>query len=237
MPKKRIQSRLVRKQHKQLVRQTVWSSIIGIVLVLAFIFWVLPNSVRLLGLLLDTTLIEETDAIPPQVPILSQPNKATGETPLLVKGFAEPDSQVIFVLNGGQLDPVVVGEEGTFEQSLPLTEGDNIFLAYSKDEAENESRETKLYEVALDTEPPAIALDELADGTQIVGKDNRQLVIQGVTEPQARVHINDRPVLANSQGAFRSSYRLNEGDNELLFKVVDLAGNENELTLTVKFKL
>ncbi|MBU0978315.1 MAG: hypothetical protein ABIJ33_00970 [Patescibacteria group bacterium] len=233
----RTQSRLVRKEHKQLVKQTVWSVIIGLALILAFVFWVLPNSVRFLGLLLDTGITEQTDQIPPQVPVISLLEKSTNQTPFTVKGFGEPESQIIFVLNGDRLEPVVVGEESTFEASLPLTEGDNIFIAFSMDKAENESKETKTYQVVLDTELPTLTLDNIFDGQQVVGRDNQQLAIRGLTDPQARVYINDRPILADFEGAFSSTYRLDEGDNQLLLKVVDRAGNEGQMELTIKFKL
>jgi len=237
MPVNRTQSRLVRKEHKQLVRQTLWSVVIGLILILAFVFLVIPNSVRLLGLLLDTSIVEQTDQIPPQVPVISQSEKFTNQTPFLVKGFGEPESQIIFVINGERSEPVIVGEESTFEASIPLTEGDNSFTAFSIDSAGNESKETKSYQVTLDTELPTLTLDNLADGQQIMGRDNQQLVIRGLTDPQARVYINDRPVLADFEGAFSSTYRLNEGDNKLLLKVIDRAGNEGQMELTIKFKL
>jgi len=227
----------VRKQHKQLVKQTVWSIIIGLALIVIFIFWVLPNSVRFLGFWVDTNVTEQTDQIPPQVPVISLSQKSTHQTPFQVKGFGEPESLIVFVLNGEQLEPITVNQEGTFEAALPLTEGENIFTAFSRDKFENESRVTKDYDVTLDTEVPTLTLDNVFDGQQIVGRDNQQLVIRGITDPQARVYVNDKPVLADFEGAFNTTYRLNEGDNKLVLKVIDKAGNEGGMELTVKFKL
>lgn len=231
----KVSSRLARKQQRKLVRQTIWSIIGGGLLLLVFLFWVLPNSVRLLSGVLDTTF-EEKDEIPPQVPIFSQPATATNLSPYLLKGFAEPGSKVFVSVNGNE-NEVVTGDDGVFEAELGLTEGENVFSAVSEDAAGNRSRETEAYQIDLDSQLPSLAIDNISDGQEFIGKDQQQLTIAGITDPSARVYINQRLVLARTDGSFKFTLRLNEGENKLTFKVIDKAGNEAEFEYTVFFKL
>lgn len=236
-PTKRVTSRLARKEQKKLSRQTFGMVFLSIVILLFFIFVLLPGGVRLFFSFLDSnTGIDNSDSIPPQVPILSAPLEATYSAMINLSGYAEPKSKVIVVLGGEKETEFIVDDDGSFSHDLDLSEGGNSFSLYSIDEAENESALTKTYSVFFDKDIPVIHVESPENGADIVAKKNQVLSITGNTEPGAKVYLNGRLIYAQNDGSFSSSYRLEEGENSLLFKAVDKAGNTSETELKVNFK-
>lgn len=231
-------SRLVRKERQKLVRQTLLLITASIIILLGFIFVVIPGFIRLINAFLsDTSSLNPSDTLPPQVPILSAPIQATNSAQLRIVGFGEPNSTVVFLLNGSKDQEVTISDGGEFSVETSLLEGENTVSAYSIDEAENESEVSKSYLVLLDTEKPTLELESPTDDQEIRGRTNQDLTIKGKTEPKARIMINDRLVFPNQDGEFTHRIRLSEGDNTLKFVVTDQGGNTLEEEISVKFSL
>ena len=87
---------------------------------------------------------------------------------------------------------------------------------------------TKSVMIEVDTRPPALQLANLNDGTR-VGQEI--LTVQGVTEPDTVVWVNDdaQPITADNQGRFAFQRKLVEGSNLIEVRVVDAAGNSARL--------
>jgi bacillopeptidase F len=233
----RVSSRLAQAEKKKVVRQTITLSVVGVILLLGFIFVILPGVIRFALNFSDTNFsFEPSDTIPPQVPIISAPAAATSEPTIEVTGFGEPNSQVIFVINGQEAEQVSVAEDGSFSQEVSLDEGENSLKAYSIDQADNESGNSTTYTVIFDNTPPSITLTHPENGQEFVSKANQSISVEGTTEPGARVFVNGRRHQADSEGAFKATIRLNEGDNTISLKAEDAAGQTDELEITVKFK-
>lgn len=236
-PTKRVSSRLARKEQKKLSRQTFGVVVLSVVILLFFIFVLLPGGVKLFFSFLDSnTGLEETDTLPPQVPILSSPVEATFSASVKLTGFAEPKSKVVVVANGEKDGEIDVADDGDFEYNLALTEGQNEFTLYSKDEAENESAMTKNYSILFDKDIPTIDIESPENGVQIEAKKNQNIEVKGKTEAGAKMYLNDRLVFVKGDGSFSSNYLLSEGENILTFLVVDKAGNTSKTELKVHFR-
>ncbi len=235
---KRITSRLAKKQRKQLVRQSFFFIVGGLALCALFLFFIMPKSINLLFNLIDNgdVIDVKDDFIPPQIPILQQVPEATFTSSLKLSGYAESGSDVIIKNNDKKVDDLLVPDNGKFEYKLKLNKGENFVSIYSIDPAGNESVSSRDYIITYDNEPPKIEIDEPKDGETIELKRNRVTTIRGKTEPKSKVFINQRLVYPNEDGEFYSSYPLKEGDNELLIRVVDQAGNSSELEMTVYFR-
>jgi len=229
---------LIKKEEKKMRQQTLLYIFFGLVLMALFIFLIVPNLIRLFFAILgDDTQLDIGDDVPPQVPILATaPPEATFSAKLNLAGFAEPESTVIFVLNGVELNQTEVNEEGEFEEDLALESGDNELTLYGLDQAGNESLQSKSYQVVLDQEAPGLEVIKPEADSLIELKKNRNTAIEGVTEPLAKVYLNERLILADSEGNFSSTYYLDEGDNELKFVAIDQAGNQTELEIKVEFR-
>jgi len=232
-------SRLVKKEKNKIQKQTFAYLFFGIAILLLFIFLIVPNLIRLFFAIIDKdSPFVESDTVPPQVPVLSStPVEATFSATLDLVGFAEADSTVVFLLNGGKSAEVKVDGEGSFTHELALAEGQNELSIFGVDEVGNESLKTRTYQIVYDNEAPFLELEEPKDGSVIELKKNRTLAIKGMTEPEARLLINDRLVMADLEGNFSSNYYLAEGKNELKFVITDKAGNRTERTIEVEFRL
>ena len=185
----------------------------------------------------DSPFVEK-DTVPPQVPTLSSnPVEATFSASLNLHGFAEPKSKVVFLINSAKAAEVTVAEDGQFEHELTLSEGTNELLIFGVDDAGNESLKTHSYIITLDNTAPSLEIEQPKDGSVIELKKNRTTTIKGKTEPEAKILINDRLVLADKEGNFFTNYYLNEGKNELKFVVTDKATNKTERKIEVEFKL
>lgn len=236
MPKTR--SRLSRKQQQQMMHQTVLIVVVALSLLVAFIFFIMPQFLSLADSILNgpSILNEDQDQIPPQTPILAVPVSATNSASLLISGIGEMASQVVLILNGEKLEEVKIDDKGEFKFKVSLIEGGNALAVYSIDEAGNESVQTREYKVTLDTEAPVLEVSSPEDGSTIELRKNQIITIIGTTESQAKVFINDRLVYAKADGSFSMSYKLEEGENKLKFKAIDRGGNESEKEITVRFR-
>ena len=231
-------SRISKKQQQKMVRQTTLIIIAAVSLLAAFIFFIMPQFIRLADGLLNGSggLTEAQDEVPPQTPVLAAPVTATNSASLPIAGVGEAGSQAVLVVNGERLDEVEINDEGEFKFIALLTEGENALAVFSIDEAGNESVQTREYAVELDTSAPEIEVESPVDGAEIELRKNQITTIKGTTEPQAKVFINDRLVYAKSNGSFSMSFKLAEGENKLRFKVEDRGGNVSEKEITVKFR-
>lgn len=233
-------SRLTKTEKSKIEKQTFLYLFFGIVILLLFIFVLMPGLIKVFYGLIDkeSTSSVEKDTVPPQVPILSMtPAEATYSATLNLKGYAEAKSKVVFLLNSEKTAEIDAADDGQFEYDLQLNDGENELAIYGVDEAGNESLKTRSYMITLDKEAPTLTIESPEDGATIELKKNRTLTIKGTTEPEAKVTINDRLVMADKEGNFSTNYYLAEGKNELKFEVVDKAGNKTERTISVEFRL
>jgi len=235
--KRKGNSRLLKKQEKEMRKQTIFFIFLSIALLLFFIFIIIPNLVKLFFNFFDNDqLINVEDDFPPTAPILFEaPPEATFSAQIKLEGYADPKSQVVFILNGEQIEEKKVGEEGEFSQEIALDKGDNQLTIYAVNDLGNESLQSKSYQIIYDDEPPMINVTEPKPDSVIELKRNRNTRISGETEPLSRVYLNDRLILVDEDGQFSSSYYLNEGENVLKFVVIDRAGNQGELEIKVEF--
>jgi flagellar hook assembly protein FlgD len=104
---------------------------------------------------------------------------------------------------------------------------------YVRITARGTARETSnTVPVLVDTVAPVIRLANMPGDMQVKEGD---ITIEGVTEPDATVWLNNgpQPVPIDSSGGFRIEHRLQEGDNKIELAVTDSAGNRSSITRQV----
>jgi len=232
-------SRRVRREKKKVMSQSIMMIAVAFVLFFTFIFVIIPNFFNFITNFLDSsTPFQEVDDIAPQIPIISAPINATNSAQINISGFGEPESSVIFVINGSKQDKITINEDGSFEVPITLESGENKISAYSVDEAENESSTTKDYITIFDNKPPSIEIIDPEDGASFETRSKQSITIQGKTDENeigTKVYINDRVVFPKEDGSFSYTYRLDEGENLLEVKAQDKAGNTNKIEVMYKF--
>lgn len=235
--KKRGSSRLIKKQEKEMRKQTIFFIFLAIALLVFFIFIIVPNLIRLFFNFFgdeQTNIVE--DDLPPPAPILFEaPPEATFSAQILLEGYADSDAKVVFVLNGEQIEEKEVNDAGEFSQKVQLEEGLNQLSIYAINKLGTESLQTRTYDVIFDNEPPMITITEPEPDSVIELKRNRTTRVSGETEPLAKIYLNDRLIVVDEAGQFSTTHYLDEGENVLHFVAVDRAGNQSELEIKVEF--
>lgn len=232
----RASSRVIKKEQQKVVKQTYLFITTALVAVVVFVFLLLPGFISVVNSVIGSNPFEPMDTIPPQVPTLDIYLEATSEASLAISGNGEAGSKLTILVNGAKDSEVTIDEDRTFEVGIILNEGENIIKAFSTDDAGNDSAHTKPETVFYDTTNPFIELENLLDNQEIIGKENENYTIVGSTEPRATLLIDGRSVFVDSEGKFSTQIRLNEGENTLHFRAVDMAGNSTEAEFHVSFR-
>lgn len=235
-----MNSRLARQEQRKILRQTILFGGLAVILFLAFLFIILPQSVRLVSNLAGNTggnPFDITDTIPPQTPVLDAPPLATPSAQLAISGLGEPETEIVLVVNAAEQSRTTAADDGRFSFNVALQEGENTINLYAMDTAGNESPSSQTYYIIRDSQPPKLTIEEPQDGQTVELRRNQVITIKGETDPNARVMVNGRLAFARNDGTFSTTYQLNEGENTLVIEAEDEAGNKSTVELKVTFRL
>jgi cytoskeleton protein RodZ len=78
--------------------------------------------------------------------------------------------------------------------------------------------------------PRLIVLNPAADARI----ENNSLSVEGMTEKDAKLFINDQPILVNDDGKFKENVTLQKGVNTINLKAINKFGKETEKAVTVQ---
>lgn len=180
--------------------------------------------------------IEQIDTIPPATPQLSTPPAATSSGTLQLRGYAEAGTSVTLFHNNQEAGEQVVDNNGEFLFSeIRLKDGLNRFYATAKDTAGNESVRSTTQTVIYDSNEPELSLKQPADGATFFGTSQQVITIEGTTDNDAIIRVNEQIITVTADGAFSGQYSLSEGENILVVTATDEAGNQARLTITVSY--
>ena len=234
----RVSSRLVKQEKRKVVRQFWLFIIMAAILIGLFVFVILPNFITITSSFLGSaTPFTPKDELPPFTPTLTAPPKATKEAELLLFGYAEAKSEVIIIVNGDELEPIVAQNDGSFQATTALTEGENLLTTFARDAAGNESQLSRAYRSGLDTEVPPLEITAPAENATIQGRSGQNMQVVGLSDPGVKVTVNGQLTYAKQDGTFAYSFHLSEGKNDLTIIATDAAGNGTEKQFSVTFPL
>ena len=178
--------------------------------------------------------VEINDTTPPAPPRLDTLPEATNKTQIEISGESEPGATIILSFNGDP-EEVLSDSEGSFRFTFELNDGQNTLWASAKDSSGNESQKTEEITITFDDEEPSLSIDSPSEGASFFGSKQRQVVVEGTTDSEASLSINDRFVLVEEDGSFAFATTLSEGENTFNLKAQDKAGNQTEKSLKVNF--
>lgn len=87
---------------------------------------------------------------------------------------------------------------------------------------------------AVDTTPPVIEILYPEDGRIF---EKREIVLEGITEPGARVFAGDREADVSEEGGWRIVLVIERGENLITITAVDASGNHASDSVTVIYKV
>lgn len=234
-----MHSRRDRVQEKRSTRAGILfliGSAILVILLAKYGLRLLPNILdKASGFKTTQQVVTSTDKTPPGPPSLDiNSNFSTKEETFVFKGKAETDSKVSLYKNGALSQEKQISDNSLFEFSVNLEKGPNSLAVTATDQFGNTSEKSTMLIVTFDSDPPNLEITQPQDKKEFFSQD-KNISVEGSTDPESKVTINDRVTIVSSEGKFSIRISLNEGQNNLLITSTDLAGNKSEKTLTVSY--
>ena len=139
---------------------------------------------------------------------------------------------VQIIVNGSVAQNVGIKPAGTYTYDIPVVEGNNSILTYIIDEDSN--MRSTAYSCIRDSIEPNFKTDVNYDGKQTYSSVvTFSGALTDVLSEYESFTINDVAVKVSGDGVFKHEYELHDGANKIVFKAVDLAGNERTIEATV----
>lgn len=180
----------------------------------------------------DNINVETNDETIVLEPILDPPVSATNTATISITGSATTGSSVLLYVNGSKQDEVLVGKEGTFVfNKARLQSGDNKIYTISKIN-NSQSQLSNTFTVSYLNVPPQL---EIVNPETNTTTREKQLTIEGKTDKDTEVTINDRFVYTDPNGNFNTTYTLSTGENNFIIKAIDIAGNISQKELKIVY--
>lgn len=231
-------SRLSNIEEKRNIKKAVTFAVLTIVTLILLFFIGIPLLGRFTGFISElgksNKPITTTDKTPPAPPKFNTTPDFTNQTSLEISGNTESGATVKTTFNGNEIESLS-DKDGKFTINVDLKSGDNNFSAFAVDPAGNVGQKTDDFKIVFDNKAPDLTIDSPADGSQFFGTKQKQVTIQGTTEPDTKVTINDRIISVDSNGKFQYSVSMGEGENKFNIKVTDQAGNLTEKDVVFTF--
>ncbi|MFS8158908.1 MAG: hypothetical protein ACMG6E_01605 [Candidatus Roizmanbacteria bacterium] len=171
---------------------------------------------------------EDTDfSLPPEFDFVPE---ATNAAELQLTGSAPKDKSLKIYINNS-MDKDILLTEDTFDVSITLNQGQNTLYAESVDPKTQIVKKSREYTVFYSNKKPTLEISSPSDGSIT---DKQDIDVNGTTDADVTITVNGKPAVTTPSGSFSFSLHLHEGDNAIVVKAVDLAGNSEEKTITVK---
>lgn len=214
--------------------------LIGI-LIYATINWVLPYFIGGIGFIRDTvkppkkTAVSKSENSALAPPVFNIPYEATNSSEIDIRGFGTPGSKVKLYIDDESKQITDVSSDGSFTfKEIDLSIGINNIYGKTLDDQDKTSLSSKTIKLIYDNEKPPLDVSEPEDNKKIQGGDKR-VKVSGVTDPETKVFINGSQIIVNSDGNFSTNFAIDEGDNILSVKAIDIANNSTEIQRRVNY--
>jgi hypothetical protein len=232
-------SRLNRLQDRKEKRRLLLA-VVGIITVFALILLFGVKALIGFSLLVDklrgttpTTSQQSQLIILP--PTIDPPPTATNSATISVTGKGQTGLTLVLYVNNSEFKKLAVKEDGTFMvANVSLTNGTNTISAKLTDAKDNVSDLSNIVSVTYGNTPPRLVISDPTDNTTISG-DLNTVTVNGMTDDNVTVTINDRMVVIKTDNSFSYNYPLNEGDNILNIVATDTAGNQTTVQHKVTY--
>lgn len=161
---------------------------------------------------------------------------ATSSGRLVITGRGQEKANIILYVNDQESKKTRVADDGTFIiSSISLAEGNYTIKAKAEDVGGKLSDFSNSIRTTIKRRPPALEVTKPTDGATHTGEDNL-FSVEGNTEEDVDIRINDRFVVVRTDGSFAYPFPLDEGDNTLTIKAIDRAGNKTEIIRKVTYQ-
>lgn len=230
--------RLERVQEKKMMN-TIIMYVVILFVVLYFIFTfgiklLLNTSSFISGLFPQpsTKPLSKTEDSFSSIDISSIP-QATNSAKIIVSGSVLNFDSLVFYLNKVKVKEVDSPSDIFNEEIGDLEKGENSIYILAKSKDSKTEKSTITYKVFYKSEKPKLEISEPSDNSTT---SNQEIKVKGSTDKETYIHINEMPVVVDANGNFEIAIRLKDGDNQIIAKAQDIAGNEETKTIKVTYQ-
>ncbi len=178
--------------------------------------------------------INNTKYIAP--PVLNPLFSATNSAEITISGYAPSGKSVKIYLNSKYIRQVKVNDDKSFNISnLMLAEGNNEIKVKSLGLDKQTSNYSQSIHILYKNKPPILELNYPIDN-QIISNSSNKVKVEGKTDSDTRVTVNDYWAIVDNIGNFSYLLNLQKGDNKIKIAATDEAGNRSEKEVTVKLE-
>lgn len=230
-------SRLKRTEEKTAIRSTGYYIALTVVFIALLLFFGIPLLSRISSTIVQLAGKEaqnQDNSPPPPPPTINSLPEFTKEEKLKLTGYTRAGYTALVFFNNEKFE-VLADADGEFTYVFDLNPGENKVYARVQNSSGKESTGTQIYIINFDKEPPKVEIISPENGKQFFGSQQKQITIEGQTEAEAKININDRVAIVRSDGKFNFQTNLSDGENVFKIKATDSAGNETEVELKVTF--
>lgn len=231
-------SRRLKVSQKKLYKKVFILFILSLFSVVFIVYIGLPILAKIIvgisSLTVQNTTSQETESNILLPPVINPVPEATNSSEIVLTGFSFSKADIEIFKDEVKVKETKADKDGLFQENITLDKGENSITArvVEKDKKSNFSNELK---VELITSSPKLEISKPEDGDTF-SKDNRKITIEGSTDPEASITINDRVVIVNPNGDFDFSTTLEKGENVFIITAVDKAGNQKTAELKVHYR-
>ncbi len=228
-------SRLAQVEEKKSIKSAIIFGGLTILIIILGLIFGIPTFSKFIGLFNRSSnepITTQSNLL--LVPTLSAPPQFTNQKSIIVKGTATPNTTIKIFFNDSS-DQTSSDDKGNFAMNVNLQKGTNTIFARTIDKSGNQSENSTTFTVTFTDQAPSLTVSSPSDGQSFYGDKQKTISVQGQTDTNVSVTINDHVAIVDNTGKFNFSYNLNQGDNQLKIVATDLAGNKKEISLKVTF--
>lgn len=232
----RYSKRLYRKKKPNILGKLI---LIIIIIFIAF-NWILPNLINGLGFFNKLTKsssnktesVGENPTLAP--PVLLIPYEATNSGRINISGYASSNSTIKIYVDDEFINEIKTKDDGSFiAEQVSLNLGTNNIYGKTVDTKGLESLSSKILKLIYDNEKPNLSVLEPEDNE--ISKD-KKIKVSGKTDTGVILYVSNERTITGSDGSFSKDISLSEGDNILIIKAHDSAGNLTEIQRKVIYQ-
>lgn len=234
---RRSTNRLARKSRRNFIVTLIIVGFLGY----STLTWILPSLIGGISLVKSfvkppqkTTASTSQDSVLAP-PVLSIPYEATNSAQIDIKGYSTAEMKVKLFMDDKDTQTADVSPDGSFTfDNVSLSLGTNNIYGKTVDNQDKESLPSKTIKLTFINAKPTLTISEPEDNKKIQGGD-KQIKVAGKTDPGLQVFINGSQIVIDKDGNFSTDQSINEGDNNIDIKAVDIATNTTEVQRNVNY--
>lgn len=231
-----VRSRLSKRTERK-TRKNLALSILGIILIVLLVFkFGIPLLVNLSLFLSGSQSNEETKIQSPTFiapPVLDSFPQAIASADIIISGIASRKQKINLYINDNLVNTTITTDDGKFSFKEVVKPGENTIKAKTVVN-EKESDFSNIITVILKNAPPYLNILSPSNG-QSFSKDQNIINVQGTTDSNVKITVNDFRAITDNNGNFSYNISLQSGDNLIKISAIDTAGNKTAKEIKITY--